>query len=49
VKEMRNLGWSMTKPKRKKKLKKPVPSDEFRNIKPSGDMSTIKNIGIGNS
>jgi len=28
-----NLGWSMTKPKRKKKRKKPVPSDEFRNVK----------------
>ncbi|MEY9972306.1 putative transcriptional regulator [Lysinibacillus sp. RC46] len=27
------MGWSMTKPKRKKRLKKPVPSDEFRNIK----------------
>lgn len=27
------MGWSMTKPKRKKKLKKFVPSDEFRNVK----------------
>ncbi|MGE8004231.1 hypothetical protein [Lysinibacillus sp. NPDC093216] len=43
------MGWIMTKPKRKKKQKKPFPSDEFRHVKPSGDMSTIKNIGIGNS
>lgn len=27
------MGWSMTKPKRKKKRKKPFPSDEFRNLK----------------
>lgn len=27
------MGWSMTKPKRKKKRKKPLPSDEFRNVK----------------
>lgn len=27
------MGWSMTKPKRKKKRKKSVPSDEFRNVK----------------
>lgn len=27
------MGWSMTKPKRKKKRKKPFPSDEFRNVK----------------
>jgi len=27
------MGWSMTKPKRKKKRKKPFPSDEFRHIK----------------
>ena len=33
LKEVRNLGWSMTKPKRKKKRKKSVPSDEFRNVK----------------
>ena len=27
------MGWSMTKPKRKKKRKQPLPSDEFRNLK----------------
>lgn len=27
------MGWSMTKPKRKKKRKEPFPSDEFRNLK----------------
>ncbi|MGN4124855.1 helix-turn-helix transcriptional regulator [Lysinibacillus sphaericus] len=27
------MGWSMTKPKRKKKRKEPLPSDEFRHVK----------------
>ncbi len=27
------MGWSMTKPKRKKKRKQPKPSEEFRNIR----------------
>ena len=27
------MGWSMTKPKRKKKRKQPYPSEEFRNLK----------------
>lgn len=27
------MGWSMTKPKRKKKRKEPFPSQEFANLK----------------
>lgn len=27
------MGWSMTKPKRKKKRKEPFPSQEFQNLK----------------
>lgn len=27
------MGWSKTKPKRKKKHKEPLPSDEFRHVK----------------